>query len=120
VTVKSGTILQPHFYKGVVMKTEDDFDKKYTMDSTVKSEYMCPESQVGMLETFGEDYQTVKRVYEQNPLRVWTMVDCDSGMYLIQGLHHVNRVYYMVTAEPAEDEFEEYLFDSYEDEVYYE
>lgn len=98
------------------MKTEDDFDNKYTMDSTVKSEYMCPESQVGMLETFGEDYQTVKRVYEQNPMRVWTMVDCDNGMYLVQGLHHVNRICYMITNEPAESESEEYLFDEYESE----
>ena len=98
------------------MKTEEDFDNKYTMDYSIKSIAMCPESQVGMLETYGEDYQTVKRVYEQNPLRVWTMVDCDSGMYLIQGLHHVNRVYYMITIEPAESEFEEYLFDSYEGE----
>ena len=61
-----------------------------------------------------------KRIYEQNPLRVWTMVDCDNGMCLIQGLHHVNRIYYIITVEPAENEFEEYLFDSYENEVYYE
>lgn len=100
------------------MKTEDDFDRKYTMDSTVKSIAMCPESQVGMLETYDEDYQTVKRIYEQNPLRVWTMVDCDNGMCLIQGLHHVNRIYYMITVEPAENEFEEYLFDEYEGEEY--
>ena len=97
------------------MKTEDDFDSKYNMDSTLKSIVMCSENQVGMFETYGKDYQTVKRVYEQTPLRVWTMVDCDNGMYLVQGLHHVNRVYYMVTVEPAKNEFEEYLFDSYED-----
>ena len=95
------------------MKTEDDFDNKYTMDYTVKSIAMCPESQIGMLETYGEDYEEVKRIYEQNPMRVWTVVDCDDGVCISQGLHYVNRIYYMITVEPAESEDEYYMIELY-------
>lgn len=94
----------------------DIFDDKYTEDSTIKSTVMCPESQIGMLETYGEDYQTVKRVYEQNPLRVWTAVDGDDGLYLINGLHFVNRVYYLVTVESAKNEDEQYCIVENDDE----
>lgn len=97
------------------MKTDLEFDKKYTMYSDIKSIEMCPESQTGMFETYGNDFQTVLKIYKENPLKVWTMVDGDDGMYLVNGLCYVNRVYYMLTNENAENEFEEYLFDSYGD-----
>jgi hypothetical protein len=36
-------------------------------------------------------------------------------MYLVQGLHYVNRIYYVITNEEAKSEFEEYLIDSNSD-----
>jgi hypothetical protein len=47
-------------------------------------------------------------------MRLWTMVDGDHGMYLLQGLHYVNRIYYVVTNEEAKSEDEEYLIDTYD------
>ena len=98
------------------MKKEEDFDKLYTYDNTVKSTVFDPESQAGMLETFGDDLKLVMNIANKTPLRVWTMVDGDYGMYLLQGLHYVNRIYYVITNEEAQSEDEEYLIDSYESE----
>lgn len=94
----------------------DDFDKKYTPDLTIKSVEMCPESQEGMFETFGEDVQTVLKVANgDSPNRVWTAVDGDDGFYLVNGYCLVNRVYYMITNEEGDPSGEEYLIDAYED-----
>ena len=94
--------------------TENDFDKKYTLDPSVKSEHFdSDDGQTGMLETFGNDMGLVLSINKSNPLKVWTMVDADDGMYLVNGLHYVNRIYYIITVEPAENEVEEYLFDQY-------
>jgi hypothetical protein len=91
--------------------TELDFDKKYSYDdSIVSTEFQTK----GMLETFGSDYNQVLEINEKDPMRLWTMIDGDDGMYLVQGYHIVNRIYYVVTKERAREEFEEYLIDSYE------
>ena len=51
------------------------------------------------LETFGKDFETVRR---QDPAFVWTVVDGDSGadQWIIAGVHYVNRVCYLVTEVP--------------------
>ena len=97
------------------MKTEADFDKRYTYDASVVSTEFDPESQAGMLETYGDDLKLVLKINKKTPMRVWTMVDGDDGMYLLQGYHLVNRIYYVITNEEAKSEDEEYLIDSYED-----
>ena len=96
------------------MLTETDFDKLYTYDNTVVSTVFDPESQTGMLETYGADVKLAVDIANKTPLRVWTMVDGDDGMYLVQGYHLVNRIYYVITNESAQSEDEEYLIDSYE------
>ena len=98
------------------MRTEEDFDKRYTYDTTVVSTEFDPDSQAGMLETYGADIKLVLDIANKTPLRVWTMVDGDDGMYLVQGYHLVNRIYYVITNEEAQSEDEEYLIDSYESE----
>lgn len=98
------------------MKTEADFDKRYTYDTSVVSTEFDPESQAGMLETYGDDLKLVLKINKKTPMRVWTMVDGDDGMYLLQGYHLVNRIYYVITNEKAKSEDEEYLIDSYESE----
>jgi hypothetical protein len=94
------------------MKTGEDFDELYNYDTSITSTNF---ESMGMLETFGDDIQTVLEINKNSPLRVWTMVDGDDGMYLVQGLHYVNRIYYVITTEPAQSEDEEYLIDSYDD-----
>ncbi len=51
------------------------------------------------LETFGKDFDTVRR---QDPAFVWTVVDGDSGddQWITTGVHFVNRVCYLVTELP--------------------
>ncbi len=94
--------------------TEEDFDNKYTYDTTIVSTEFDPESQIGMLETYGDDMLQVRAINKIAPMRLWTMVDGEHGMYLLQGLHYVNRIYYVVTNEEAESEDEEYLIDLYD------
>lgn len=96
--------------------TEFDFDKKYTYNKKIKSvEFGDEEGYEGMLETYGEDLQQVLKIAKKHPMKVWTMIDGDDGMYLVQGYHLVNRIYYVITNEDAETEDEQYLIDSYEE-----
>lgn len=95
----------------------DVFDSKYTPFTETKSVVMCPESQEGMFETFGEDLEVVLSIANSDkPNRVWTAVDCDEGFYLINGYHLVNRVYYIITNEESIEQDESYLIDEYGDE----
>jgi hypothetical protein len=99
------------------MRTEEDFDLKYTSDNSIISTEFDNESQSGMLETYGDDVKQVLEIYEKTPKRVWTMLDGDEGMYLVQGFHYVNRIYYVITIEEASEENEEYLIESYENQT---
>lgn len=56
-------------------------------------------------ETYESDFEEVKRAYEKNPGSVWTAVDGDDGeLYLGNGLHYVNRVFYFITEVPHDGE----------------
>lgn len=90
-------------------RTEDDFDRKYTPNLTLKSE--CFRAESGRFETFGNDLKTV---LAQDEKFVWTCVDGDDGLYYVSGYRLVNRVYYLITNEPWEEE-EEYLIENYAD-----
>jgi hypothetical protein len=48
------------------------------------------------LETYGQDLEIVKRL---NPEYLWTVVDAGTGagQWISTGLHHVNRICYLVT-----------------------
>jgi hypothetical protein len=88
------------------MAKQREFEDHYTYDGSIESvEFL---DQEGMFETFGQDMQTVLEVHEQTPRRVWTAMDGDDGVYLVNGLHYVNRVYYVITVEEGE-EGEEFL-----------
>lgn len=92
-----------------MIQTEDDFDRKYSPNKTLKSE--CFNDESGRFETFGNDLKTVLTYDEKY---VWTCIDGDDGMYFISGYHLVNRIYYLITNEPWQ-ELEEYLIESYND-----
>ena len=96
--------------------TDFDFYKKYTLDETVKSTvFKSSESEKGILDTSGDDLDLALEIANLDPDRVWTMVDSDDGMYLVQGLKLSNRVYFVVTTERAESLDEQYLFDLHEE-----
>ena len=63
--------------------------------------YRHPESRFDIwgglgLETFGEDLQLVRKL---DSSYVWTVLDsdCDEDQWITTGIHHVNRVCYLVT-----------------------
>ncbi len=63
-----------------------------------------PQDNLIHFETYDEEYEFVKA---QDPNKVWTEVDGDSGCYIIAGLHYVNRIQYYVTQEPWTDDMTE-------------
>jgi len=54
-----------------------------------------------MLETYGKELEHVKTVFQYAPRRVWTVLDCDGKTILASGFHFVNRIGYVITANPA-------------------
>jgi len=93
---------------GKKVKTEEDFDKIYTRGSVV-SEVFNYAGQEGMLETFGNDMKLVRQIHKKTPKRVWTAVECEKGLFLLPGLHYVNRLYYVITNEDAKNANEAYF-----------
>lgn len=58
-----------------------------------------------LFETYGEEYEMVKRAAEYAPNTVWTLVDDeDDGLRIAQGFHLVNRVGYFITQNPAPED----------------
>lgn len=89
--------------------TLDDFDAKYTEDTSLASENFPGE---GRFETFGKDVQTVLDVHKHSPKRVWTAIDDDYGnLAFVAGFRYVNRIYYIITKEEYESEDEYYVMD---------
>jgi hypothetical protein len=79
--------------------TDLDLFDVYEPDTTLTAvEYDCDEGS-GLFETYGADLDTVRRIAETSPRRVWTLVDTDfGGTAWINGYHLVNRILYAVTA----------------------
>lgn len=96
------------------MKTADHFFNRYTLDVSVKSKYFTEGD--GRLETFGEDMAQVHDLSLTG--RIWTVIEGDSGLYIVPGARYVNRIYYMVTTEPCteEDSNEEFCIEEYDNE----
>lgn len=55
-----------------------------------------------MFETYDEEFVEVLRNADDK--RVWTYVEGDEGLYIIPGLHFVNRLGYLITEKPYTDE----------------
>jgi hypothetical protein len=84
--------------------TEDQFDAIYTI---------TPNEHEDRYETYGEEYEALKVIYEKSPRKVWTAVDGEDGeLIFVSGLHFVNRIYYFVTdQEVPEDTDVEVIID---------
>lgn len=54
-----------------------------------------------MFETFGKDLETVRTTAQQEPNRVWTLLDCGAQQIITPGMHHVNRIGYFITERPC-------------------
>jgi len=68
-------------------------------------------------ETYGEELDYVRSVYDTEPARVWTLVEGhDGNLYIVNGYHLVNRLNYFVTNLPFEGEFMEVPYYIYDEE----
>lgn len=78
----------------------DEFERTY---EPVKNQLDSNASYNGcMFETFGEELEQVQMVIRREPGRVWTIIDGDDGVCIVNGAHFVNRLGYLVTKVPAE------------------
>jgi len=102
--------------------TEEEFDEKYSPQINHLERALAPESIADedvcsfggrMYETYGEDIKYVMEMAKEN--RVVTIIEGEdevgddgeehSVMYYSSGMHLVNRIGFLVTAKPLEEEF---------------
>jgi hypothetical protein len=85
--------------------TEDEFDERYPLvpnHINPSAGWAVGEAGGCLFEIHGEEFAFVRR---QNPRKVWTLVDGDDGdMYLVNGLHFVNRVGYLLSTVPVPED----------------
>lgn len=86
----------------VIELREDEFDDRYpllTNHLNVSAGWCIGEHRGCMFETFGEEYAFL---LQQDKRCVWTWLDGDDGdMYVISGLHFVNRIGYLISKHPV-------------------
>lgn len=96
----------------VTQLTEEQFDEKFTL---VTNKFDDNASFNGCLhETFGAELEYVREMASLN--RVITIIEGESeesddedgfmNLYYTSGMHHVNRLGYLITTEPIDDNFE--------------
>ncbi|MFM7131804.1 MAG: hypothetical protein ACKO0V_20860 [bacterium] len=80
--------------------TEDEFDNEFHLITNHINPWAgwAVDDRGGCLfETYGPEFDYVRR---SDLSRVWTLIDGEDGdMYLVSGLHDVNRVGYLITVE---------------------
>jgi hypothetical protein len=89
--------------------TLDEFENKY---KPINNHFSENKSETNYLfGTYGEEYAFV---LEQEKNKIWTIVDGDNGIYIIPGLHFLNRINYIITENPWEGENIEVLYEGIE------
>lgn len=87
----------------LIEMTEDEFDAAYPLVQNhinPTAGWAVGEDGRGCLfETYGDEFDFVRR---SDPQRVWTLIDGDDGdLYVVSGLHRVNRVGYLLSRNPV-------------------
>ena len=98
-SIKDGSI-----WEGEI--TWDQWVEKYKPIKNHLDKYSHPDTPYGMFETFGAEVDYVK---EQDPNKIWTLVDGDCSSLMLAGWHFVNRIGYYITEVPWTDERETVL-----------
>jgi len=86
-------------------------DTNYNFDETIISENFDPETQSGMLETFGNDYEQVIAIMDANAHKhLWSVVDGeDNKIHVTAGKSATTPIYYIVTKEEWRNPNETYF-----------
>ena len=81
--------------------TEDQFDARYQLRPNhinPSAGWALGDGPGCLFDAHGEEFAFVRR---QDPQTVWTLLDGDDGdMYLINGMHFINRVGYLLSTMP--------------------
>ena len=90
--------------KTIKSLTENQFDEQFTL---VENHLDNNASWNGaMFETYGEELDYI-RMKAQNANNVWTIIEGDNDtMFIVSGVHLVNRIGYLITNEEWEEETE--------------
>jgi len=91
---------------------ENEFDNNYTYNEAIVSTEFEPTT--GMLETYGEDMEQVRKIQDTSPKTIWSMVDSEDGesMEIIAGIqsrYSETPIYYVITNEEWKSEDEKYI-----------
>ena len=85
--------------------TEDEFDAQFPLlinHLNPNTSWAFNDENGCLFETYGEELAFIR---EQDPSTVFTLVDGDDGdLYVISGLHYVNRIGYLISTVPVPDE----------------
>ena len=59
-----------------------------------------------MYETYGQDLEEVLKVVEKFGIKlkeqhIWTLIESDDGLFIVDGYHLVNRQGYFITLDPV-------------------
>ena len=84
---------------------EKQFEDRYTLDKSFKD----LGGEDGTVETFRPHVNSLINV---NPKKIWTVVDDDEGkgLFIVAGMHFVNRLFYVVTNEEWHHSDEDYIY----------
>jgi hypothetical protein len=82
--------------------TEEEFDVRFPLVENhlnPQATWAFGDGRGCLFETYGEEFEFVR---QQDPARIWTLVDSDDGdCYVVSGLHFVNRVGYLISRDPV-------------------
>ena len=82
--------------------SEDEFFSRYRpVKNSISTENDAWDNT--FFDTYGAEREHVRSVAQENPLRVWTLLECESGDRIVPGMHFVNCVGYFITEVPAEN-----------------
>ena len=103
--------------EGFVVEFMDNFqvttyfdDTEYEYDESIVSEELDNETQLGMLESYGSDYDQVEAIAITDYKRLWSVIDCeDDKVHVVAGLADNEVIYYIVTTQEWKSENEDYL-----------
>jgi hypothetical protein len=87
-----------------IVRDADVFDNLYELESNVFAPDAAWEGH--WFETYGRE---VEFVANQDPRRVWTLVDAEDQLWIVAGRHFVNRVGYLLSKTPWRDPNETYV-----------
>ena len=51
--------------------------------------------------TYGEDLEKIKSLWQKEPLKIWTLLEIDDKHYIVNGFLYANRVSYLITEKSA-------------------